>query len=255
MNTITTAGKTGAHDMNRDDNRDVWGILGGMGPLASAEFLNSIYQQSQGRSEQDLPVVVLISDPRIPDRTQSFLNGHEALLLKELSRHVGQLMAMGVTRIVICCMTIHPLIPRLPVEWQEKIVSLLDLVFDSIRNSPRKHLLVCTEGTRKQKLFENHPLWPGIRDKIILPDDKDQALIHNLIYEIKSNCQGRDQVFLLEKLLVEYGVQSYIAGCTEVHILAKKHEQLRGRNQRAFCIDPLRCVVEMMVGRAYQVHS
>ena len=52
----------------------IWGILGGMGPLASAEFLTSIYKLSLGRTEQNMPRLYLVSDPTVPDRTKAILN-------------------------------------------------------------------------------------------------------------------------------------------------------------------------------------
>ena len=45
------------------------GILGGMGPLTSAEFLKTIYEVNISGPEQDAPACVLYSDPSVPDRT------------------------------------------------------------------------------------------------------------------------------------------------------------------------------------------
>ncbi|MCB1034320.1 MAG: hypothetical protein KDD47_10865, partial [Acidobacteria bacterium] len=55
--------------------RPVWGIVGGLGPLASAEFLLTIYEQYTDVAEQEMPVCLVISDPTFPDRTTRFLAG------------------------------------------------------------------------------------------------------------------------------------------------------------------------------------
>ena len=47
------------------------GILGGMGPLASAEFLKTIYEYGTRDLEQRSPACILYSDPTFPDRTSS----------------------------------------------------------------------------------------------------------------------------------------------------------------------------------------
>ena len=52
-----------------DHMRTILGILGGMGPLASAEFVRSVYELNVQTKEQASPVCVLYSDPTIPDRT------------------------------------------------------------------------------------------------------------------------------------------------------------------------------------------
>jgi aspartate racemase len=232
--------------MDNTQEREIWGILGGMGPLASAEFVNSIYHETTGGKEQDSPIVILFSDPTVPDRTESLLNGGQQVLLQRLTSGVETLVSMGATSIVICCMTIHPLIPLLPSALRERVVSLLDLTLDAVLRSGLRQLLFCTTGTRKMRLFQQHPLWPKAESMIVLPTDEDQELIHKLLYEIKGRQEIMPYVPLLEELMKKYGVDSYIAGCTEMHIVAKAHEQLRGRDRRSFCIDPLTEILARM---------
>ena len=44
------------------------GVLGGMGPLASAELVHTIYRLNVAEPEQGSPALLLRSDPSIPDR-------------------------------------------------------------------------------------------------------------------------------------------------------------------------------------------
>ena len=46
----------------------ILGVLGGMGPAASAEFLKILAEKYPARKDQDHPVIYMISDPKIPDR-------------------------------------------------------------------------------------------------------------------------------------------------------------------------------------------
>jgi aspartate racemase len=228
---------------------EVWGVLGGMGPLASAEFLKTIYEENAPEVEQEAPIVYLLSDPTIPDRTKGLLNGGESALLSHFSARVEQLISLGVTRIVVCCVTIHPLIHRLPAPWQQKIISLLDIVFAEVLSARRRHLLMCTEGTRKMDLFRKHDSWEKAEDYILLPTEEDQALIHRMIYEIKGGRQSVEHVQFVEELLHKYGVDSYIAGCTEIHMLTKFQERINGRDRRKFSIDPLTIMASRMARR------
>lgn len=232
--------------MRRQDGREIWGILGGMGPLASAEFVRTIYEETLRGPEQNCPIVHLLSDPTIPDRTECFLDGREGVLFEAFSRNVGQLVAQGVTRIIIACFTIHPLIPRLPEDWRKKIISLVDLTLETVIERNRKHLLICTEGARKMRLFESHRLWERAKSQILLPDNDDQALVHRMLYEIKNHQEDARHVNFVKSLLAKYGVDSYVAGCTEMHILAKRHERASGRSRREFCVDPLTLVLSLM---------
>lgn len=236
-----------ALEMKNIDQHEIWGILGGMGPLASAEFVHSIYQETIRGTDQNSPTVILLSDSSIPDRTEYLLTGREEELLRIFSNSIGQLVSMGATRIVIACFTIHLLIPRLPESWQEKIISLVDLAIESVLQSKRRHLLLCSTGTKKMGLFERHPLWPKAKNLIVVPDDDDQTLIHTMIYEIKNNEQDARYIEFTESLLAKYGVDAYLAGCSEIHILAKQHERLRGRDRNEFCIDPLSQIISYML--------
>src|SRR4051812_24836014 len=105
------------------------GVLGGMGALASAEFLKTIYEENVGVAEQDAPVVMLYSDPTFPDRTDAFLRGAAHLVNAPLIAALNRLSQMGASKIVMCCMTIHYLLPGLPTELRGRILSLMDTIF------------------------------------------------------------------------------------------------------------------------------
>jgi aspartate racemase len=207
-----------------------------MGPLASAEFLRTIYEQSLGGREQESPRVVLYSDPTFPDRTDALLAGEYDELLARLVEALERLLALGVSRVVICCITIHHLLPLLPADLRARVVSLIDVVFDEVERTRRRHLLVCTTGTRRLGLFERHERWGRLKEFFVLAEGADQAAIHELIYRVKRNEDLRELTPRLEELLAKYGVDSFIVGCTETHLLAKQV----ARGPRAYgCIDPL----------------
>ena len=225
--------------MKREEAREVLGIVGGLGPLASAEFLKTVYEYGIGENEQDAPIVLMYSDPTFPDRTDSFLAGESELLLARLTGALQCLSDAGASRFVICCMTIHYLLPRLPVHLGARVVSLLDVIFDNLK-PPRRHLLICSNGTRRLELFQKHRQWERHKSAIILPDDDDQNRIHHeLIYPIKKRPDFRRLKLLLETLLQRYEADSFIAGCSEIHVLAK-HVVFNGDRAAGYgCLDPL----------------
>jgi aspartate racemase len=223
--------------------REIWGVIGGLGPVASAEFMKSIYETAGEQREQELPVVYLLSDPSYPDRTEMLQDGRQDLLLDRLTDSLSKLGSLEVTRVVICCVTIHVLLDQLPSTMRAKIVSLTDVVLSRVLASSCSHLLVCTQGTRRRKVFESHPLWQRVRDQIVIPDDDDQEALHSMIYAIKMNRQEGAHAALLDHLLRKYAVDSFIAGCTELHVLIKG---LRQAQKRVKCIDPLQMIAEAM---------
>jgi len=139
--------------------KHVYGVVGGMGPQASAEFLKTTYENCLGEREQEFPAVLVYSDPGFPDRTDAFLRGDEGPVLDRLIGSLNGLRMLGATRVVMCCMTIHHLLPRLPLNLREMIVSLPDIVFDSVDSNRRRYLLISSSGARKLRLCERHPRW------------------------------------------------------------------------------------------------
>jgi len=207
--------------------------------LASAEFLKTIYECSIGASEQSAPAVVMYSDPSFPDRTQAFLRGEDDVMLSRLCAGLEQLCEMGVSKIVICCITMHHLLPRLPPHLSARVRSLLDVIFEAVGRSRKKHLLVCTNGTRRLEIFQRHEQWESLRKYFVLPGARDQNAIHDLIYSLKQNQSPNELKTFLEYLLAKYEVSSFIAGCTEIHLLTKRLTHSACMCQHCICVDPL----------------
>lgn len=232
--------------MSTNTKQPTYGVIGGMGPLASAEFLKTIYEYSLDQREQDSPVVLVYSDPTFPDRTDAFLAGQDEALLSQLNRAVDRLRSWDASKIVICCMTIHYLVPRLPDESRSSIWSMLDVIAENIEHDDKQHLLICSNGTRRLNLFENHPKWETLRRHLIMPSDEDQMRIHrDLIYPIKTNPDVSTAFPLLETMLKKYNVDSFVAGCSEIHMLSK-HFLARKDSNGYRCIDPLTIIAQRM---------
>lgn len=232
--------------MNSENRtRTTLGVLGGMGPLASAEFLKTIYEHSLGAQEQAAPVVVVYSDPSFPDRTEMLLQGRDEILLDKLIEAISRLLDFGSTKVVVCCVTIHHLLPRLPPRLRDSVVSLLDVIADEVVRTQRRYLLACTSGTRDLRLFQDHERWNAIKHHVVLLDRDDQQRIHHdFIYQVKKNCDVRELVPKFEMVLEKYDVDAFIAGCTEMHILAKQFITRYGLTYG--CLDPLTIIARKL---------
>jgi len=192
-----------------------------MGGVASAEFVRTIYESNAEQVEQDAPVAILISDPTFPDRTRAILTGLHGEILERVSRRIEMLYSLGASKVVLACVTLHYILPMLDERLRRGIISLIDVTLEAVRSSGRKHLLLCTTGARTARLFENHPLWPEVSRLIVYTEGRDQELVHSLLYQYKTG--GDQQPFMphLARLLDGYRADSFIAGCTELHMLTK----------------------------------
>lgn len=197
------------------------GIIGGMGPLASAEFVKTLYEQALHGPEQQAPAVVLLSDPGLPDRTEALLNGRSEALQQALTRALQQLDEMGAAEIVICCVTAHQLLPQLPEPLRRRVRSLVTEILTETAARGERQLLLCSTGSRLLGVYHQHPLWSRVAPLIVWPSDRDQQEVHRLIYRIKENRMD-GAVAAVIAWTRAYGVTSFIAGCTELHLVARQ---------------------------------
>ncbi len=229
--------------------RPVLGVLGGMGGLASAEFVKTVYELSGEvcRHEQDGPVVVMYSDPAFPDRTEAFLRGETQPILDRLIQSLEILCDMGASRVVICCMTIHYLLPALPSVLQKRIISLTDVIFSSVESLKKKHLVISSTGTIKLELLQRHRGWEQAGNYFVFPSDDEQRQMHDLIYEVKRNRNLLEARLFVETLLVRHRVDSFIAACSEIHLLAKQFAPSDPQQRGYGCLDPLAIIARQVV--------
>ncbi|HEX2095354.1 MAG TPA: hypothetical protein VHG28_23360, partial [Longimicrobiaceae bacterium] len=160
-----------------------------------------------------------------------------------------RLREMGATRLVLCCMTVHHLVPRLPEELRERVVPLPELILRDLLPPAGRYLMVCSSGTRAFRLFERHPLWETARDRIVLPHQADQETIHrDLIYPVKRLVDLDTLTPILAGLLEKYRADGFIVGCSEVHVIAKHF--LAGEGCGYACVDPFLAVARGLSRRA-----
>jgi aspartate racemase len=218
------------------------GILGGMGPLASAEFVQTIYEFNFANLEQELPACILFSNPTFPDRTGAIATGDDQLLINRMAETLEQLLQLGVSKIAICCITTHYFLPKIPKHLREKIISLIDITIKEVLKNQKQYLLLCTKGTRQTGIFQNHEQWKLAEKYIKLPEEDDQNLIHNLIYQIKTKGYENSiysYMETLDKLVQKYQVDGLIGGCTEFHLVSKHLIKSKPRYENYHFIDPL----------------
>lgn len=219
--------------------RQLLGILGGMGPLASAELVSTIYRLNMIGPEQQAPALVLHSDPSIPDRTTAILAGDTRELTARLTAALEHLVASGAHKIVIACVTAHYVLPEVPEPLRARVVSLLDLMIDEIHAASGPYLLLTTPGTRRSRILERHERWGEIADRVRLLDDEDLHRLHEAIYRcFKQNEPIEPFIPWLETLPGKYSAEGLIFGCTELHLFQRPLSRRQGPEALRI-IDPL----------------
>ena len=165
------------------------GVLGGMGPLATVDFLTKLIQETGGVTDQQHIPTVTWSVPQIPDRSNHIINGTESPF-PELRRGVLALQSMGASVVVIPCNTAHFWHWRLVESTGVEILHIADAVVDQLEqiiisnNSARIVGVLGTTGTISSGIYQkklNEADW-----NTIVPDHEGQQSLMNGISLAKS---------------------------------------------------------------------
>ncbi len=198
-------------------SENILGVLGGMGPLASAHFMVRLTQLTQAARDQDHIPTVLWSDPRVPDRTQGKLSGG-ADPLPFLQRGVRGLRAAGCGAIAIPCNTAHGWYDQLAAEGLP-ILHIVEAAAADLRQvAPTGTIGVMgTAATLRMRLYQNR--LEALGWTCIIPDDAEMArLVSPAIAHVKANRVSEAYAPLAEAALnlATRGAQAVVLGCTEI---------------------------------------
>ena len=195
----------------------ILGVLGGMGPLASAHFMVRLTLLTPAARDQDHIPTVLWSDPRVPDRTRGKIAGG-ADPLPFLQRGLQGLRAAGAGAIAIPCNTAHGWYDDLLAEGLP-ILHIVDAAATALRKVvPSGPVgLLATAGTLRMRLYQDRLEAQGWT--CLVPDDDEmQTRVSPAIALVKANRVPEAYAPLADAVqsLAARGAQAVVLGCTEI---------------------------------------
>ncbi len=209
----------------------VLGVLGGMGPLASAHFMVRLTLLTPAERDQDHVPAILWSDPRVPARWLP-PHGDGPGPLPFLVRGLRGLAAAGCGAIAIPCNTAHGWINGMRAATTLPILHIVDAAAADLRRQavpPGVVGVLGTGATLELRLYQDHLAaagWPCIEPT---PEEMSQ-LVMPAITAVKANRVSEAYAPLAEAILAlrARGALAVILGCTEIPlgIQAGPHETL-----------------------------
>ncbi len=197
------------------------GVLGGMGPLATADFFRKLIEETPAqRDEQHVPVVVY-SVPQMPSRENAITCGGES----PLPHMLAGMMALGkleVGCVAIPCNTAHYWYDELQRASGLPILHIADAACDELRkrgSAQSRVGLLCTEATIAARIYEHRLVAHGI--ECLLNSVEERAtLVRVAIDAVKAGRldEGGRAIERAAIQLFERGVDTVILGCTELPV-------------------------------------
>jgi aspartate racemase len=240
----------------RSERRFKLGVLGGVGPAATVDFMAKVVRNTPASRDQDHIKVMVEHNPQIPDRTEALLgNGDDPTLA--LYAACKTLEEGGADIIAIPCNTAHAFFERIQPSLSVPIVNMLTCTADYLREtfpSLREVGVLATSGTLASRVYEKALEVCGFVQ--IAPAASAQARLMNAIYGPRGAKAGYTSGECCDDLaaavdgLVAQGVQVIVLGCTELPLLLRGPSLARADGVVVRLVDPTEVLAKRCVAYA-----
>ncbi len=209
------------------------GVLGGMGPLATADFLAKLALATPARTDQEHIPVLVYGNCTTPDRTAAALARGKSpvpYLLDGAAFLAGQ----GVDAIAIPCNSAHCWYEQVALHVDRPVLHIVDACVEFLQQhnpSAQRVGVLSTEGTARMAIYPQRLAARGM--EALVPDAAEFAeWVSPGIARVKAgDVVGAGH--LLEQAarrLFERGAEAVILGCTEIPLgLREQTERWPGR--------------------------
>ncbi|MBR2186007.1 MAG: amino acid racemase [Lachnospiraceae bacterium] len=193
------------------------GIIGGMGPLATAYFYEKIIERTEASCDQDHIVTYIISDPEIPKRVEYILGESELSPGPHMSDIAVKLQDMGADIIVMPCVTAHFFYKEISEKLTVRMLNILDETTAVLKDRGIKSAgILATRATVKSGILQNALEEGGIAS--VTPDEAEAEEISRIIFsEIKTGKRADlDSLYRIMDNMRERGAETCLIACTDL---------------------------------------
>ncbi len=223
------------------------GVIGGMGPLATAAFLRVLALETLAKRDQDHLRVLVDSDPSIPDRT-TFLMGRGEDPRPALARVAQRLEAAGATLLVMPCNTANLLADSIAGAVTVSVLPWIDIGAEAAARAGGTTGLLATDGTVVAGVYQRAIERFGSSTMVPLP--ADQRIVMDAIYgptgvkatgTVTRDIQG--DLWRVVDELVQRGADNILLACTELPLAIPANDP----RWPVVAIDPARAVARAAI--------
>jgi aspartate racemase len=200
------------------------GILGGMGPAATADLMSRVIRATPATDDIDHIRMVIDNNPKVPSRIAAVVEGvgeDPAPILVEMAR---KLAAWGVDLLAIPCNTAHLYYNQIVSAVDVPVLNMVELTRDAvIADNPgiRSVGLLASTAVLTTRLYAG--LFAANDVDVIQPSADLQDALMTTIRQLKAGQCGHAIVAALRLAadqLVNKGAESLVIACTELSLIA-----------------------------------
>lgn len=198
------------------------GVLGGMGPSATVDFMDRIVQLTPATRDQEHLPVIVASLPHVPDRSSAIL-GTGPDPLAALLAGIDVLNRIGVGVVAIPCNSSHHWYPQMAAHSQAPVIHIAQACVAAIPVTPQaKVAVLATRGALVSGFYQAALRERGI--DFLVPDSScGQDDVDACIRAVKGGDLPAGTAALDRALtaIAATGATAVIMGCTEIPIAAR----------------------------------
>ncbi len=225
------------------------GILGGMGPMATADLFTKIIQCTPAHIDQEHLKIIVYNNPQIPSRINAILDGAESPE-NELIRSAQFLEKAGADILVMPCNTAHYWHKNIQDAISIKLLNMIENTADYVKAQGiadgGKVMLFATAATVKTEMYQKAFSTKGL--VVLVPDSEEQKIVSAAIEEVKAGrLDNNSYIQSMQAIIAKHqkqGINSFIAGCTEIPLLFR---YIKGEYRS---IDPTQLLAQEVVKQA-----
>jgi len=198
------------------------GILGGMGPDATVDFMAKVIAGTDASRDQDHVRMLVDHNPQVPNRQEAILAGGEDPG-PPLAEMAAGLEARGADFLVIPCNTAYVFENAILAATSVPLISIITESVEAVRASAAAATsvgLLATDGCLQAEIYQAGVEAAGMT--AILPTASEVDEIMALINTVKAGRQDEQTAAAMSGLaaaLVSRGADAIIAGCTEIPLV------------------------------------
>lgn len=196
------------------------GVIGGMGPKATAVFFDKVIENTVAERDQDHIDMIILNHASLPDRTGIILDGDHALFLEAVAKDLKLLELAGASHIAIPCNTSHYFYNDMQQLTSVPIINMVDETLKVIYEkygAGSKIGILATNGTISSGIYETSCSRYDMQ--LYVPDPAIQKQVMKIIYHnVKSNMNFEPDELeeLIRELVYKQDCQCVILACTEL---------------------------------------
>jgi aspartate racemase len=199
----------------------VIGVIGGMGPEATVDFMHRLVARTPARDDADHLHVLVDNNPKIPSRIAALIERTGEDPAPVLCGMAKGLQAQGADFLVMPCNTAHYYLPAIARSVSIPVLDMVQLAIQKLAMAkPQRVGMLASPAVRMVGLYKARMEQAGLQ--ALFPEPQDEDVLLGIIKAVKAGRLGdghRQDYARVAGNLLSAGADALLVACTEFSVI------------------------------------